>query len=78
MRRRGGVWFCVTDDLVGAVFVGPPGSGRDLGRVIQAGMDLRPALDALRQGQIEALKSVVESTNALQLAQASSGVQMKA
>ena len=57
--------------LVGAVFVGPPGSSRDLGRVMQLGMDLRPALGALRQGKIEALKSKVESTNALQPAQAS-------
>ena len=45
--------------LVGAVFVGPPGSSRDLGRVMQLGMDLRPALEALRQGKIEALEELV-------------------
>jgi hypothetical protein len=46
-------------DLVGAVFVGPPASGRDLGRVIQAGANLRPVLGALRQGRIEALEELV-------------------
>ena len=46
-------------DLVGAVFVGPPASGRDLGRVIQAGTNLRPVLGALRQGRIEALEELV-------------------
>jgi hypothetical protein len=38
---------------------------------MQLGMDLRPAVEALRQGKIAALKSMVESTNALQPAQAS-------
>jgi NAD(P)H-nitrite reductase large subunit len=46
-------------DLVSAVFVGPPASGRDLGRVIQAGTNLRTVLGALRQGRIEALAELV-------------------
>ena len=47
------------DVLVGAIFVGPPGSSRDLGRVIQVGTNLRPVLGALRQGRIEALAELV-------------------
>ena len=53
-------WRVVLRDgaLASAVLVGPPGSGRDFGRLIQTDADLAPVLSDLRQGRIEALARV--------------------
>ena len=50
-------WRFVLRDgrLVGAIVVGPPGAGRDFGRIIQPEADLSAVLNELRQGRIEAL-----------------------
>ena len=44
--------------VVGAVFLGPPGSSVHFTRVIQDGIDLTPVLEPLRQGRIECLKDI--------------------
>ncbi len=50
-------WRFVLRDgkLTGAILVGPPGTGRDFGRLLNAETDLSPVLNELRQGRIEAL-----------------------
>jgi nitrite reductase (NADH) large subunit len=48
--------------LVGALYVGPPGTSRDFTRVIQAGTDITPALDDLRAGRIEVLRRLLDGT----------------
>ncbi len=40
--------------IVGAVFVGPPGSGRAFTKLLQPGADVAAALPALRAGKLEA------------------------
>lgn len=53
-------WRVVLRDgvLASAVLVGPPGSARDFGRLIQNDTNLAPVLSDLRQGRIEALAKV--------------------
>jgi nitrite reductase (NADH) large subunit len=57
-------WRFVLRDgvLVGALYVGPPGSSRDFTRVIQAGTDITPALDDLRAGRIGVLRRLLDGT----------------
>ena len=45
IRRR---LFVKDGTIVGAVFVGPPGTGKDLAAAIQSGKDLTPVMDRLR------------------------------
>ncbi|RFB78602.1 FAD-dependent oxidoreductase [Methylovirgula sp. 4M-Z18] len=46
-------------EVTGAVFVGPPGSGRVFTRALQARCDLTPVLPDLREGRLEALARVL-------------------
>lgn len=43
--------------VVGAVFVGPPGSSKELTRLLQTGADLTEFLPALRQGELALAKA---------------------
>jgi len=54
-------WRFVLRDgaLVGALYVGPPGSSRDFTRVIQGGLSIAPVLDELRAGRIGALRELL-------------------
>ncbi len=45
--------------LVGAVFVGPPGTGKHIATAINNGVHLGPVLDELRQGKWERLAELV-------------------
>jgi len=44
--------------LVGAVLVGPPGSGRDFARLVDAGDRLGTALDGLRAGRLDSVREL--------------------
>ena len=55
IRRR----LFVTDDrITGAVFVGPPGTGKNVAQAIQKKADVSPILDRLRKGDWDALAEV--------------------
>ncbi|MSQ71204.1 MAG: 2Fe-2S iron-sulfur cluster binding domain-containing protein [Betaproteobacteria bacterium] len=43
--------------VLGAVFVGPPGSSKELTRLLQSGADFTEALPALRQGELTLTKA---------------------
>jgi nitrite reductase (NADH) large subunit len=43
--------------VIGAVFVGPPGSSKELTRLLKAGADLSDFLPALRQGELALTKA---------------------
>ena len=52
----GGIWWRLVvrgGDVIGAVFVGPRGSSKELTKVLQAGTDLTGFLPALRQGELK-------------------------
>lgn len=44
--------------IVGAVFVGPPGTGANIATVIQNSSDVSPIIDQLRQGNWDTLKTI--------------------
>ncbi|MAM62457.1 FAD-dependent oxidoreductase [uncultured Maritimibacter sp.] len=50
--------FITGGKIVGAVFVGPPGTGKDVGLAIQAGTSVEPILDRLRKFDWAALSEL--------------------
>jgi NADPH-dependent 2,4-dienoyl-CoA reductase/sulfur reductase-like enzyme/ferredoxin len=65
----GGVvwWRLVLRDgnVIGAVFVGPPGSSKDLTKLLQAGTDVTAFLPALRKGELTLGKRVTTDVHSL-------------
>lgn len=55
IRRR---LFVTGDHITGAVFVGPPGTGKDVAQAIQKKADVSPIMNRLRKGEWEALAEV--------------------
>jgi nitrite reductase (NADH) large subunit len=62
---HGDAWwrFVLRDGaLIGALYVGPPGSARDFTRIVQSGVSIAPVLDDLRTGQIGALRTLLDGS----------------